>query len=256
MSLNSQVALSLHEAALSRTPIDQLSLNQSFTLEEAYQIQHQVIQNRLDQGHKLIGVKMGFTSEAKMKQMGVNDMIIGMLTSDMLHNNGGTMSLSDFIHPRVEPEICFILNDDIDEVLDEHQVKDKVSGIAAAIEIIDSRYKNFKFSLSDVVADNCSSAALVVGIISEDINNALDNNKIQLNINGEVVETGSSNDILGNPWKALSAATRLAHQYNIPLKKGMYVMAGAATSAYFAEVEQEISADVEGLESVFFRVNQ
>lgn len=255
MSFISSAASTLHQAALTRISIDQLTLNQEFTLEEAYQIQHQVIEHRLSQGHQLIGVKMGFTSEAKMKQMGVSDMIIGMLTSDMLHTNGGTMSLSEFIHPRVEPEICFILNDDINEVLDENEVKSKVSGIAAAIEIIDSRYKNFKFSLSDVVADNCSSAALVVGIISEDVNNPLNNNKIQLNINGEAVETGSSADILGNPWKALAAATRLAKQYNIPLKKGMYVMAGAATSAYFAEIEQEISADVEGLESVFFRVN-
>ncbi|MCL9980562.1 MAG: fumarylacetoacetate hydrolase family protein [Bacteroidia bacterium] len=256
MSFISSAASTLHQAALTRTSVDQLTLNQEFSLEEAYQIQHQVIEHRLSQGHQLIGVKMGFTSEAKMKQMGVNDMIIGMLTSDMLNTNGGTMSLSEFIHPRVEPEICFILNDDINEVLDENEVKSKVSGIAAAIEIIDSRYKNFKFSLSDVVADNCSSAALVVGIISEDVNNPLNNNKIQLNINGEAVETGSSADILGNPWKALAAATRLAKQYNIPLKKGMYVMAGAATSAYFAEIEQEISADVEGLESVFFRVNQ
>lgn len=255
MSFISSAASILHQAAVTRTSTDQLSLNQEITLEEAYQIQHKLIEHRLSQGHQLIGVKMGFTSEAKMKQMGVSDMIIGMLTSDMLHNNGGTMSLSEFIHPRVEPEICFILKEDINEVLDEQQVKSKVSGIAAAIEIIDSRYKNFKFSLSDVVADNCSSAAFVVGIISEDINNPLSDNKIQLNINGEIVEAGSSNDILGNPWKALAAATRLAHQYHIPLKKGMYVMAGAATSAYFAEIEQEISADVEGLESVFFRVN-
>lgn len=256
MSFITSAATALHQAATTQTSIDQLSLNQSFTLEEAYQIQHQLIQHRLNQGNKLIGVKMGFTSEAKMKQMGVSDMIIGMLTSDMLHTNGGTMSLSGFIHPRVEPEICFILSEDINEILDEHQVKSKVSGISAAIEIIDSRYKNFKFSLEDVVADNCSSAAFVVGIISEDINNPLNDNKIQLNINGEAVETGSSNDILGNPWKALAAATRLAQQYHIPLKKGMYVMAGAATSAFFAEAEQEISADVQGLESVFFRVNQ
>lgn len=255
MSFITSAADRLHTAALTRTPIEQLSFNQQFTLEEAYQIQHKLIEHRLSQGHKLIGVKMGFTSEAKMKQMGVSDMIMGMLTSDMLHTNGGTMSLSEFIHPRVEPEICFILKEDINEVLDEHQVKIKVSGIAAAIEVIDSRYKNFKFSLSDVVADNCSSAAFVVGILDTDIQNTLIDKRIQLNINGEAAEIGSSNDILGNPWKSLAAATRLAQQYNIPLKKDMYVMAGAATSAFFAEIEQEISADVDGLESVFFRVN-
>ena len=183
--------------------------------------------------------------------MGVHDMIWGRLTSSMLIHNQGNTPFSKYIHPRVEPEICFQISEDIDDVLDENQVKEYVSGVAGAIEIIDSRYKNFKFSIEDVVADNCSSIGFVVGEWFP-TDTSIDNLKIELLLDGVVCETGNSNDILGNPWKALAACTRLAKQYNQPIKAGMYIMAGAATSAAFVKEGQHVSATIETLGSVSF----
>jgi 2-oxo-3-hexenedioate decarboxylase len=243
------IANTLHEAVKSARATEQISLKQSITLAQAYEIQHKEIELRQEEGEKLIGVKMGFTSEAKMLQMGVKDMIIGQLTDRMLFANNDKITVGKFIHPRAEPEICFILSEDINGALTVDEAKQKVSGIAAAIEIIDSRYENFKFSLEDVVADNCSSAGFVIGQIMP-IQTSLSDLKIDLMIDETIVESGSSNDILGDPWKALSAATRLAETYKIPLKKGMYVMAGAATSAHFVSGHLSVSAEIHVLGEV------
>lgn len=249
------LAKEIHEAAANAYEVDQISLSQTISLSEAYKIQELSIAHRIQEGETLIGLKMGFTSEAKMKQMGVNDMIWGRLTSSMLILNHGKTHFAKYIHPRVEPEICFMISRDIDGVLDENEVKDYVSGVAGAIEIIDSRYKNFKFSLEDVIADNCSSIGFVVGEWHP-VNTPIGNLKIDLLIDGEIVETGNSNDILGDPWKSLAAATRLAHQYNQPIKAGMYIMAGAATSAAFIQPNQVVSTNIETLGAITFEVSE
>lgn len=247
------LALELHEAAKNAKEIDQISLNQPITLDDAYEIQRISISHRISEGETLIGLKMGFTSEAKMKQMGVNDMIWGRLTSTMLLENGNTTAMSKYIHPRAEPEICFMISRDIDRELSVEEVKECVSGVSAAIEIIDSRYRNFKFSLEDVVADNCSSIGFVVGEWHDPKTN-IGNLAIELGIDGTVAERGNSDDILGDPWKALAAATRLAAKYGEPIKKGMFIMAGAASAAAFIQQGQTISASVESLGTLNFSV--
>ncbi|MSP58553.1 MAG: 4-oxalocrotonate decarboxylase [Flavobacteriaceae bacterium] len=244
-----EIAETLHQAALQAKPIPQISLVQPISLTQAYEIQKILIQYRLDDGETLIGLKMGFTSEAKMQQMGVHDLIWGRLTSSMLIPNNHITQTNRYIHPRVEPEICFRVGKDIDGELDETEVINYIDGVAAALEIIDSRYQNFKFSLEDVVADNCSSIGFVVGDWMP-VSQSLKNLNMELRIDHKIVASGSSNDIMNNPWKSLSAATRLATQYGEPIKKGMFIMAGAATNAEFVFANQTASAFVETLESV------
>lgn len=253
MEFEKNSAVKLHQSFKEQMPISQLSEQQTYSLKTAYDIQHKLVNQRVAEGNPIIGVKLGFTSKAKMEQMGVNDLIIGQLTKDMFCSNGGSLDINKFIHPRVEPEVCFLLSKDIEEVLNAEEVKNYVSGVAAAIEVIDSRYANFKFSLEDVVADNCSSAAFVTGVMNTNLPD-LEPTPIELHINGEVVSTGNTSDILENPWNSLAEATRLAKLHNIPLKKGMYIMAGAATAATFMKESQEISCHIEGLEPAFFRV--
>ncbi len=253
MSKNAQIAKQLHLAQRNQTPIEQFSSVDPFSLSEAYEIQHELMKQRIAEGEKIIGVKMGFTSEAKMAQMGVSEMIIGQLTDAMHCSNGGSINRSDFIHPRVEPEIAFRLSQDINEPIQLHDVLQYVDEIAAALEIIDSRYENFKFSLEDVVADNCSSAAFVIGAFQKPLDVLTDLN-IELIINGKVAEKGSSNDILGNPWKSLVAASELAHKYGLRLKAGDIVLAGAATSAHFINENDKVSAEVEKLKDLSFQI--
>ncbi len=242
----------LHQAARKTTPVAQFSSTTQYDLSTAYAIQHKLIAERIHEGHALVGVKMGFTSHAKMEQMGVADMIIGQLTSDMWLQDQ-PLHRSACIHPRAEPEIAFRLSADIDRPMTAEEVFGAVDGVCSAVEVIDSRYENFKFSLEDVVADNCSSCAFALGPWCE-VPLGLNGLDMVQEFDGAVVDQGSSDAILDNPFEALAAATRLAHQYHIPLKKGMIVLAGASTAAHFIKETQRVEVHVDGLGTAGFSV--
>lgn len=248
-----QWALRLDEAANLANATQQLSLESPFDLGQAYEIQRLNIEQRKQRGFPLVGLKMGFTSEAKMKQMSVNDLIWGRLTQDMVLSSGESLALEKFIHPRVEIEVAFRIAKIIDRELQPEECMAYVDGVCAALEVIDSRYENFKFSLEDVVADNCSSAAYVLGDwmpVSENLNGL----NMALFADGELLEQGTSDDILGNPWKSLAAATRLAVKYKETLEPGMVVLAGAATAAHFLKPGMQIKGVVDQLGVCGFQV--
>jgi len=246
---NNQIAEILDQAAKNAQSTAQISLQHPISLEQAYDIQALSIERRLDRGEQLTGVKLGFTSKAKMEQMGVHDMIWGRLTDAMARAHNGSISLSQFIHPRAEPEIAFLLSKDVTHALSMEEAKEYVEAVAVAIEIIDSRYENFKFSLEDVVADNCSSSAYVIGKWMPN-DTTIQNIKITLSIDNQLISEGNSNAILGNPWESLLAATRLASQNGLMLKKGQIILAGAATPATYLKPSQQVEASAEGLGSV------
>lgn len=255
MSKISELAAALDDAALHARPIDQLSHTVAFSVDEAYAVQAASIERRYARGERLIGLKMGFTSKAKMEQMGVHDMIWGRLTDTMLLENGGVWPFSRCIHPRAEPEICFLVSKKIDRALPAAELRGYIGAVAPAIEIIDSRYRNFKFSLEDVIADNCSSAGFVVGAWQSP-ETPLDDLGILLEIDGATVQTGSSSAILGDPWASVEAAARLAAQYGQEIPAGAYLMAGAATEAVYLAKGQQVRAIVQTLGEVSFSVDE
>ncbi len=253
MTNYNKIAETLDLAASNAKPIPQLNLSHSLNIEEAYAVQSISISRRYIRGEKRVGLKMGFTSKAKMEQMGVNSIIWGRLTNQMAHDNGGDLHKNNFIHPRAEPEIAFLISKDINETLTLDNVLDFVEGVTVAIEIIDSRYQNFKFSLEDVVADNCSSAAFTIGDWHP-ANTNIQDIAMSLNANGEAVRTGNSNAILGNPLESLVDAARLAQENGEYIIKGDIILAGAATAAIYIETGQTITATAEGLGSVSLNV--
>jgi 2-oxo-3-hexenedioate decarboxylase len=125
--------------------------------------------------------------------------------------------------------------------------------VAPAIEIIDSRYRDFAFSLTDVVADNTSAAALVVGPWRP-ADTTLDNRGVQLHVDGRLAEAGSTSAILGDPLRAIPAAVRLARRHGIPLPDGTILLVGAATPAIALRAGTHVSATVSGLGRVRFSV--
>jgi 2-keto-4-pentenoate hydratase len=253
MQNNQTFALKLHTAADSATATEQLSHAATVSIEAAYDIQARLMTYRYERGEQLVGLKLGFTSKAKMEQMGVQDMIWGRLTDAMHCRADGKIERAAFIHPRAEPEIAFLIKTDLPENLTLADAPQYIEGVAVAVEVIDSRYQNFKFSLADVIADNCSSAAFAIGEWHTP-DTPINYLAMALWIDEKQVETGTSDAILGNPWESVVAAARLSHQYNEPLKKGMILLAGAATSAVFIEAGQTIKGTAEGLGEVKFGV--
>ncbi|MBC8343075.1 MAG: fumarylacetoacetate hydrolase family protein [Bacteroidetes bacterium] len=243
----------LHNAATEAKAVSQMLDDAGFSVENAYEIQALSIEKRFIAGEKLVGYKLGFTSQAKMIQMGVHDMIWGVLTDRMNIPEGGVMSISNYIHPRVEPEIAIITAKKIDRPLQLAESRDYVKAIAPAMEIIDSRYKNFKFTLADVIADNCSSSGFIVGQwFSENIH--INNLGTVLKINGNPVQIGSSNAVLGNPWEALPAISRLTHQYNKEIPEGSVILIGAITPAVALTKGDFVESEFQNLGKISFSV--
>lgn len=244
----------LDDAALNARSTEQIAAANDISIDDAYEIQRLSIGRRIDRGEKLVGLKMGFTSVAKMEQMGVHDLIWGRLTDGMLIEQDSSISLERYVHPRAEPEIAFRISENIDKEVPIDEIRSICNGLCAAIEVIDSRYKNFKFSLEDVLADNCSSSGFVLG----DWHGAdveLNDIAMDLWVDDHVAHAGNSNAILGDPWKSLQAATRLAEKYQEPIKEGFIILAGAATAAEFLKQGNTIKTNVGPLGSVSFKVD-
>jgi 2-oxo-3-hexenedioate decarboxylase len=226
-----QMAAELDNAALNARAIPQLTEDDpALTLADAREIQRLSIERRLGRGEKIVGLKVGFTSRAKMLQMGVDDLILGRLTDAMRLEEGGSLAFENYVHPRIEPEIAFLIGKRLSGIVTPLEALAAIAGVAPAMEVIDSRYANFKFSVADVVADNSSSSGFVVGPWnppSVDISNL----GMILSFNGAPREIGSSAAILGHPARALVVAARLAEQNGLALEPGHIVMAGAATAA-------------------------
>ncbi|GAA2230200.1 fumarylacetoacetate hydrolase family protein [Streptomyces amakusaensis] len=244
MSIQS-LAESLDTAALDARPLPGGGTGLTDTA-EAYAVQDALVARRLARGERLTGVKLGFTSLAKMRQMGVSDLIHGRLTDRMEIPDGGLYDLSGLIHPRVEPEVAFLLGDTLRPGGDPAAA---VAAVAPALEIIDSRYDGFRFSLPEVIADNTSAAAYAVGPWSAlNTPDDLGNLGVLLELDGRPAQTGSTAAILGHPLRALAAAARLAG----PLEPGTVILAGAATAAVPLEPGTFVQATIAGLGTVRF----
>ena len=249
-----QLALVLDQAARQRIAVPQLGTDgEELTLSEAYAVQAGLLRLREARGERLIGLKMGFTSEAKRAQMKIDDLIFGRLTDAMRIADGGTLSLGGFIHPRIEPELAFLLGAPLSGEVSPESARRAVAGVAPALEVIDSRYRDFRFSLADVIADNSSSAALVVGGWQSPPTD-LAALGIRLCCDGTVLESGSAAAIMGDPLRSLVAAARLAAAADLRLEAGWLVLAGGATAAHPLRPKTRVSVEVERLGSAALEV--
>jgi 2-oxo-3-hexenedioate decarboxylase len=243
------LAARLDEAALSATAVPQLAAGAGVDEATAYAVQAALVERRVDRGERLVGLKMGLTSRAKMAQMGVDEVIWGRLTDGMRVADGGSVDPARFIHPRVEPEVAFLMARSPEPGDD---FATTVRAVAPAIELIDSRYADFKFSLPDVIADNTSAAAFVIGPWRP-VPDGLDNLGVLLEVDGRVVQTGSTAAILGDPRRALDEGVRLAGRDGVRLREGWVFLAGAATAAVPLRPGAHVRAVVGGLGTASLR---
>ncbi|WP_338691153.1 fumarylacetoacetate hydrolase family protein [Bradyrhizobium sp. 26S5] len=241
-----ELAERLDSAARASREVTQIDPEGKMPLEDAYAIQRASIQRRISRGARRAGVKMGFTSRAKMVQMGIGDVIWGRLTDDMLIEEGMATSFARFVHPRAEPEIAFVLKKPLSGHVTAAEALASVEAVAPALEVIDSRYQDFKFTLPDVIADNASSSGFVVGPWCNPRDD-FSNLGLTMSIDGRVVQVGSTAAILGHPLRSLVAAARLSEAAGEPLQAGWVVMAGGATPAEWLKPGQYISIEMERL---------
>lgn len=241
------------EAARTATEIPQFSDDTPLTVDQAYAVQALSMQRRYARGEKRVGIKMGLTSRAKQVQVGVDDVLWGRLTDAMREEEGGEVSMAKYVHPRVEPEIAFLMKKPLSGNVSALEAMDAVEAVAPALEIIDSRYKAFKFDVGDVLADNSSSSGFVIGnwyAPDTDISNL----GMVLSINGVAGEIGSTAAILGHPVRSLVAAARMVAASGEVLNPGDIVLAGGATAAIPMEAGQAVTLEVQNMGTVAFNV--
>jgi 2-oxo-3-hexenedioate decarboxylase len=248
-----EIAAKLDEAARSATAIDQISLTTKLSVADAYKVQRLSIGRRLARGEKPKGIKLGLTSRAKMAQVGISTVVCGLLTDGMTVEEGYEVPFARYIHPRAEPEIAFILRKPLRGLSSIPEVARAVEAVLPAIEIIDSRYRNFKFSLTDVIADNSSSSGFILGQPVSACR-AIDNVGMVLSIDGRTVEIGSSAAVLGSPWRALVAGARFAEEYDIDIGAGDIVLSGGATAAVSLAAGQTVCLEAGGFASIQFKM--
>jgi len=245
------LAEKLDEAQVQASPVPMLSRERPLTTEQGYGVQKALIARRVERGERVVGAKLGLTSRAKMDQVGVHEPIRGVLTDGMHVPDEGTIRHAKYCHPRVEPEIAFVMGDGL-----EGRPASKADALAAvvrvhvALEVIDSRYENFKFTLADVVADNCSSAAFVLGDGVRAVDAPpLDHLGVVLRHNGQIAHTASTAAVLGNPLEALGElATMLGRRAN-RIEPGWIVLSGGATAAIHVQPGDVVEVDVEQIGS-------
>ncbi|MCM3741226.1 2-keto-4-pentenoate hydratase [Oceanobacillus luteolus] len=226
------------------------------SIEDAYLVQEELVSQKLEEGKKIVGPKMGITSEAKMKQMNVTDPIYGYVFDDMVVDEGETVLIDDYIHPKVEPEIGIILKRDLEgpgvTALD---VLRATEYVFPAIEIIDSRYENFNFTLPDVIADNTSAAGAVFGTTlrrPEELE--LDVIGVTLSVNGEIKALGAGAAVLGHPANSVARLANMLSKKGEKVKAGEPILTGGLTAAVELSRGDYVSAKYGGLGEVSFFV--
>lgn len=223
-------------------------------LPQAYRVMDAGIALRIARGERVIGLKMGLTSEAKRKQMSLGAPIYGVLTDAMVVR--GALHLRGMLHPKIEPEIAFRFGRGLPRAADRSGVLAACTGVGPALEILDSRYRDFKyFSLPDVVADNASSSHVVLPDQWLDVEGRdLSRVELVMSIEGTPRQRATGAAISGDPVLSVVQLSALLEERGQSLPPGSVVLAGAATVAEPLAAGMAVELDAGWLGSVSVRV--
>ncbi|HTW89204.1 MAG TPA: fumarylacetoacetate hydrolase family protein [Candidatus Binataceae bacterium] len=248
----SEAASVLLAAEAAKRTCDQLTKRwPEMNVADAYAIQAEALKMRLKRGEKLVGIKLGLTSKAKQIQMKVGSPTTAWLT-DAMSIAEGTMPSGAAAHPRAEPEIVVTTSKRLKGPgVTAADVMEALGEVRCGIEILDSRYENFKFTLPDVVADNASSGRFVFGKTALPASRLdLAAEECVLSINGKQVATATGAAVMGHPAEAIAWAANFLAERDEAIEAGWVIMTGGMTDAYPVESGAEVTAKFTHLGSV------
>jgi 2-keto-4-pentenoate hydratase len=219
---------------------------------DAYRIQLLNVAARVDAGHRIRGHKVGLSSKAMQEMMGVDEPDYGHLLDDMFVFEDTDVDTTAMCRPRVEVEVGFVLGAPLHAPgCNAADVLRATAYVVPAIEIIDSRIADWKITLPDTIADNASSARVVLGGRATPIDRVdLRTLGATLRRNGRIVATGSSGAVLGNPVTAVAWLANKVHTFGVTLDAGHVVLPGSCTRAFDVAAGDSIRADFDGLGGV------
>jgi 2-keto-4-pentenoate hydratase len=229
-----EAAQKLFDAYASRKPIEPLIKSYpDMTVTDSYEIQRLQIRRRVDAGARIRGHKVGLTSAAMRRQLGVNQPDFGVLLDEMFCAENTEIDLTRFLQPRIEPEVAFVLAKPLrGPGVTVADAAAAVDFVLPAFEIIDSRIADWKIGFLDTVADNASSGALVLG--SDPVELSATDLRLSgcvLHRNGRVVGSGAGGAVLGSPLNSLAWLANTVGPLGVTLEAGHVVLPGSITAS-------------------------
>ncbi|AKM43004.1 4-oxalocrotonate decarboxylase [Burkholderia contaminans FFH2055] len=223
--------------------------------DDAYAVQDAIRRRQLARGARIVGYKAGLTSHAKMRQMGVDTPVFGFLTDVYDLPEGGECNTAELIHPKVEPEIAFVTKAELKGPgCHIGAVLAATDFVIAGIEVIDSRYRDFKFDLKSVVADNTSAARFVAGGRPLAVDGVdLRTLGVVLEKNGRPVAFGAGAAVLGHPAAAIAMLANHLGARGESIPAGSLILSGGITEAVAVEAGDSVTLRVQDIGSIGLR---
>ncbi len=255
MGIAEELAIALRDAQKNKQTIKPIRTkidNKNIGL--AYEIQEINIRHRIAAGRRIVGKKIGLTSFAVQKQLGVDQPDFGILLDDMALLNGDSFDANEILQPKAEAEIALVLKSDLKgKHLGITDLINAIDYALPAIEIVGSRIENWDIRITDTIADNASASHFILGhtptlLTDFDIVNC----SMKMSKNGDVVSTGSGKDCMGSPLNALLWLANKMREMDRPLLKGDVILTGALGPMTSIESGDILHASIEGLGTVDF----
>ncbi|MDB5979489.1 MAG: tesE 1 [Pseudomonas sp.] len=221
----------------------------NLTLSQAYAIQQRLVVRRLEQGERIIGKKIGVTSQAVMDMLGVSQPDFGQLTDRMVVNQGEAVRMSTLIQPKAEGEIAFVLKHDlVGPGVTVADVLRATEGVMACFEIVDSRIRNWQIKIQDTVADNASCGVFVLGdrLVDPRLLDLYTTGMV-LEKNGQVVGTGAGAATMGSPAIAVAWLANTLGELGISLKAGEVILSGALSAMVPVTAGDNLRVSIAGI---------
>lgn len=221
-------------------------------LNMAYEIQQINVEQRISEGAIKIGKKIGLTSFAVQKQLGVDQPDFGVLFNEMEILNGQSISFEQLMQPKIESEIAFVLGMDLDsDTLTMLDVLSSIDYCLPALEIVGSRIANWEIGICDTIADNASASHYVLGHTPKTLDEFdVINCKMTLHKNGTLASEGVGSACLGSPLNALLWLAKKMNDLNDPLLAGDLILSGAVGPMVLIEKGDTIESEIENLGTV------
>jgi len=223
--------------------------------DDAYAIQDLIRARKEGRGQKTVGLKCGLTSYAKMKQMGVDTPVFGFVSDYMACAEGGGIKTSELIHPKVEAEICVVTKVPLKGPgCHVGAVMAAIDFVIPGVEIIDSRYRDFKFDLKSVIADNTSASRFVIGGRARRVEELdLRTLGVVLEKNGQIVAMAAGAAVMGHPAAAIAALANHLGARGQEIPAGSFIMTGGVTEAIAVQAGDSVNVRFQDLGSVGMR---
>ncbi|MEZ3161605.1 fumarylacetoacetate hydrolase family protein [Microbacterium sp. BWT-B31] len=254
--LTREIADALARATALRAPIDQPSASHDLSVDDAYRIQARGVAARVERGERVVGHKVGLTSLAMQRQLGVDQPDFGVITDAMVVPHAGALSLDELIAPRLEPEFAFRIDRALPASPTTEQVAAAIGAVAVSIEVIDSRVRDWRIGLADTIADNASSARIVLGAwvaASGELLARLADTRVALERDGTEVAAGPGSAVLGDPVVAVHWLATTIGRYGQAFEPGSVVLSGAVCGAVAPDGPGTWRAIAQGFEPAVLR---